>query len=343
MDFKAYEKMPTSLKKLRLNEQQYALLHKVDWVVTEKVHGANFCLTYKDRTLGFAKRKTKLAWTDDFFGFQIVVQRLEEKILSLFELLALEFPAESYAIYGELFGGAYPHPEVESIADLHAIQTGVYYSPTIHFCAFDIAIETQEHRYYLDYEKAIAYFEEANIFYATILYQGPLNTCLDYDIAFDSHLPTLLGLPPLHSNLAEGVVLKPLQNIVDPLDASYFRPTLKLKNEAFAEDIKFHQAQKWSFSTTQKTNSEALNFLLLDLRNSITKNRLNNVLSKIGHLDFDNQERLKEIKTSYLEDVWQDFNLEHDGILELLDIQEKTWLENRLLAEIKVLIYALEA
>lgn len=339
MDFQAYEKMPSSLKKLHLNEQEFAQLHKIDWVLTEKVHGANFSFVYENQVLGFAKRKARLDWSDDFFGFQLVAQQLEDKILDLFEDLSLDFPAEKYTLYGELFGGAYPHPDVAVIQDLNAIQTGVYYSPNIQFCAFDIAIETTEYRYYLDYETALSYLEKAGVFHAKVLYQGSLTACLEFDIAFDSFLPNLLDLPPLDSNLVEGVVLKPLHNILPPSDPSYFRPTLKLKNESFAEELKFHQAQKWSFTTTKKTNGENLNFLLLDLRNYITKNRLNNVLSKIGYLDFENKKRLKEIKISYLEDVWQDFNLEHEEILDLLVPKEQEWLQNRLLAEIKTLLY----
>jgi Rnl2 family RNA ligase len=339
MDFQAYEKMPTSLKKLNLSEQQFTQLHKVNWAVTEKVHGANFSFVYENRLLGFAKRKARLDWNDDFFGFQLIAQQLEDNILSLFEALSLDFPAEKYTLYGELFGGAYPHTDVPAIPNLNAIQTGVYYSPDIRFCAFDIAIETVEHRYYLDYEKAVSYLEEAGIFHAKILHQGPLNTCLEFDIAFDSTIPSLLDLPSLEANLVEGVVLKPLQNVVPPSDGMYFRPTLKLKNEAFAEELKFHQAQKWSFTTDKKTNGETLNFLLLDLRNYVTKNRLNNVLSKIGQLDFENKKRLKEIKISYLEDVWQDFNLDHEQVLDLLDAKEQAWLQNRLSAEIKALLY----
>ena len=41
-DFSSYEKMPKSLKKLNLSQRDYAELDKVQWVVTEKIHGANF-------------------------------------------------------------------------------------------------------------------------------------------------------------------------------------------------------------------------------------------------------------------------------------------------------------
>lgn len=52
---------------------------------------------------------------------------------------------EKIFIYGELFGGEYPHPEVNPVSGVQAIQTGVYYSPRIEYCAFDIAVvENQE-------------------------------------------------------------------------------------------------------------------------------------------------------------------------------------------------------
>jgi hypothetical protein len=83
--FSGYEKMPPSLKKLGLSESDFSELEKPKWVVTEKVHGANFSFVYKNGTLRFAKRKAYLSWTDDFFGFQLVVNKIESNITPLFE------------------------------------------------------------------------------------------------------------------------------------------------------------------------------------------------------------------------------------------------------------------
>lgn len=154
-DFSSYEKMPTSLKKLGLSEREYAQLEKCQWVVTEKLHGANFSFIYEHKTLKFAKRKEYLSWKDDFFGFQLVVSKLENQITSLFEQLSAEIEADKYIIYGELFGGEYPHAAVLKEEKLQAIQTGVFYSPTINFCAFDIAIEKKGIKHYLDYGKSV--------------------------------------------------------------------------------------------------------------------------------------------------------------------------------------------
>ncbi|RUT07796.1 hypothetical protein DSM106972_020560 [Dulcicalothrix desertica PCC 7102] len=40
--YSSYEKISEGLNQLQLNESDYRLLKKVDWVVTEKIHGANF-------------------------------------------------------------------------------------------------------------------------------------------------------------------------------------------------------------------------------------------------------------------------------------------------------------
>jgi hypothetical protein len=65
-------------------------------------------------------------------------------------------------LFGELCGGRYPHPEVPPDARVEAVQTGVYYSPTIEFYAFDIALElaggrlneaTDDSLFFLDYDK----------------------------------------------------------------------------------------------------------------------------------------------------------------------------------------------
>ena len=68
-DFSGYEKMPSSMKKLGLNENDLGKLEKIQWVITEKIHGANFSFVYEEGKLKFAKRKAYLSWSDDFLAF----------------------------------------------------------------------------------------------------------------------------------------------------------------------------------------------------------------------------------------------------------------------------------
>ncbi|WP_194304382.1 MULTISPECIES: RNA ligase family protein [Chryseobacterium] len=336
-EFSGYEKMPNNLKKLGLSESDFSKMEKLKWVVTEKVHGANFSFVYENGSLKFAKRKEYLNWSDDFFGFQLVVSKLENNILRLFEKLSSDIAAEKYIIYGELFGGKYPHPEVEPVKDVHAIQTGVYYNPDIEFCAFDIAIETcgSDSKYYLDYESSVAYFNEFEIFHAKPLLIGKFNEATNFNIRINSAVPKEFNLPELNDNLIEGVVIKPF-NQLDNND--FQRPIIKLKNPEFDEEEKFHEAEKWSFIPNVSSKTEELSFIVDELRNYVTQNRLKSAVSKIGTLDLNNQSRVSEIKKEFLEDVITDFNENNDGLLNDLSSDDQAWIAERINSEINKMI-----
>ena len=349
-EFIGYEKMPKSFKKFNLTESERGALERQQWVVTEKIHGANFCFVYANKQLRFAKRKAYLNWSDDFFGFQILVQKIEERVIKLFETLNQKYNSNNvnneedlkFTIYGELFGGKYPHPDIEAVSDVQEIQTGIYYTPNIEFCAFDIAIESDKSRHYLDYKTTVQLSENCNLFYAKPLFIGKLDDALNYNIDFDSTIPKRLNLPKIKNNLAEGIVIKPytskLNKSKEKSEKKYFRPIIKIKNKKFEEDNKFHLAQKWSFTPNFSSNSETLNFLLLEIRKYVNMNRLDSVLSKIGHLDNNNTKRMQAIRNDFLEDVLVDFDDDNAQMLQELDTKQKQWISNRLLAEIDFLI-----
>ncbi len=333
-----YEKMPKSLKGLHLTDKEQHDLNKLKWVVTEKIHGANFSFVYENRQLKYAKRKDYLKWNDDFFGFQTVAAALEERIIHLFEALQQDIPAHRYIIYGELFGGKYPHPEVAPNTAVQAIQTGVYYSPDIRFCAFDIAIETTEEdsKYYLDYDKAVEYFERFDIFYARILYAGKWNEALNFNTRIDSRVPAQLQLPELSPNLIEGIVIKPFSH--SALTTLSFRPVIKLKNPEFDEEKKFHEAEKWSYIPAVSSRTEELSFLVEEMALYFTRNRLDSALSKTGRLDPSNQQRMDDIKKEFLDDILTDFNDNNEGILNELEPAKTKWIRDRIAARVTAFI-----
>ncbi len=335
-DFSSYEKMPTSLKKLGLSESEYAKLDKCQWVVTEKIHGANFSFIYENKTLKFAKRKEYLSWKDDFFGFQLVVAKIEDQILQLFEKLSAEIEADKYIIYGELFGGKYPHPDVKLDTNVQAIQTGVYYSPSISFMAFDIAIERNGVKSYIIYERAIGYFKTHQIVYAQPLLIAKFGEALSFNTRINSTIPTQFSLPELPSNLIEGVVVKPYNLKLE--DAFSNRPVVKLKNPEFEEDERFHKAEKWSYIPSVSSKTEDLTYIVDELRNYITRNRLESAISKIGSLDFTNAERIIAIKLEFLQDAISDFNENNADFLMDLPPDEYEWIKERVRVEISTLI-----
>ncbi len=334
--FSGYEKMPDNIKKLGLNEGDFSRMEKLKWVVTEKVHGANFSFVYENGNLKFAKRKEYLKWTDDFFGFQLVASQLEDNILRLFEQLSKDIEAEKYIVYGELFGGEYPHPDVTPMPNVQAIQTGVYYSPAIGFCAFDIAVETDasDAKHYLDYESAIGYFEKFGLFYAQPLLIGKYAEAMNFKIRINSTLPRQFGLPELKDNLIEGVVVKPFNHA----GKDFPRPIIKFKNPEFDEEDKFHEAEKWSFVPDISSRTENLSFVVDELRHYITANRFKSAISKIGNLDFANLERVAEIKTEVLEDAFADFNANNNDFLSDLSVDDKQWITERIASEIEKML-----
>ncbi|GAA0726044.1 hypothetical protein GCM10009430_32590 [Aquimarina litoralis] len=330
-DFSSYEKIVKNLKSF--NDKDFKCFNKVDWVVTEKIHGANFSFIYENRELKFAKRKELLSWKSDFFGFQIVVKQMENKVLALFEELSLHYKATKYIIYGELFGGSYPHIDVVPDKRVQAIQTGVYYNPSISFAAFDIAI-VSDTKYYLSYKKCIKYFYTHDVPFLKPLFIGKLSDALNFDKLINSRIPDDLNLPSIIDNTIEGIVVKQY----DLLTNSDERPIIKIKNKKFEEEKKFHLAKKWSFTTNTNSQSVELSFLIIEIRSYVTKNRLDSAISKIGTFDLKNQKRMNEIKIEFLEDVLQDFNLDNYEILEGIDSEKKDWIIDRVKADINLLI-----
>jgi Rnl2 family RNA ligase len=330
-----YEKMPKTFSKLDLSEKELSDVNKLKWVVTEKIHGANFSLVYEDRKLLFAKRKDYLSWDADFFGFQQVVNEIEDHVLQLFEALILELKADKLIIYGELFGGKYPHPDVPADPDVEAIQTGIYYAPAVHFCAFDIAFEIDGKKAYLDYDKAVAYFDKYGILFAKPLLIGKINEVQNFNIRINSSIPAQLGLPELEQNLIEGVVIKPLNHSHLNLNS---RPVVKLKNPEFDEEKKFHESEAWSFKKKVVSKSEELSFILEEIATYINENRVQSAVSKTGKIDLENEMRMQEIQEEVLNDTWIDFNENNNSLLSELEPGQQEWLRKRMYAQIRELL-----
>ncbi len=89
------------------------------WVAQEKIHGAQLVIGVEGGQAFFGKRKAWLADDEPFFGWQLLRGALTEAALAIRAALG-----EDAFLYGELFGGAYPHPDVPPVPGLQAVQTG---------------------------------------------------------------------------------------------------------------------------------------------------------------------------------------------------------------------------
>ncbi|MES2463901.1 MAG: RNA ligase family protein, partial [Armatimonadota bacterium] len=156
-DFPGYEKIAESPDRWRLDPSAFRLFRKTEWVVTEKIHGANFCIAADGAAIRCANRRAWIASDDSFFGYEAVRDDISPRVQLLFRGIQSEYPRTTRLfLYGELFGGGYPHPEVKAALGVQPIQTGVWYAPDIRFCAFDLRIEDQDgQRRYLDYSEML--------------------------------------------------------------------------------------------------------------------------------------------------------------------------------------------
>jgi len=87
---------------------------RYEWVLMEKIHGANFSILTDGNQLICAKRTGILEENDKFYGYALVIEEIREKIFLACKLLKEVFSDfESCTFYGELFGGMYPHSQVK--------------------------------------------------------------------------------------------------------------------------------------------------------------------------------------------------------------------------------------
>jgi len=302
------------------------------YVVTEKVHGANFCILATFAAgdtvdVCFAKRTAvigKVADAEDFYncrsaGLLRILAPLGEAVLRHVSQNDGTCPgAVAVHIYGELFGGRYPHPEVDAIKGLEPVQIGVWYAPDLHFMAFDIAVDVGgQPRTYLDFAVAHDVCRRCGLLFAQPLKTGTLSECIEFDIEFETTIPQQLGYPPLPPgaagaprNLAEGVVIRPQTEppITSGLSAGRkesARGLFKQKISAFSE--KRYQNDDWRKG---KSGHSGIAAAITDTERSryeiianITDVRLAAVLSKIGRVDAHNKAECRRLLEDFKEDV----------------------------------------
>jgi len=268
--YKGYDKIPHSSTDWKINTKK--INKKVKWIITEKIHGSCFCFVYNNLTkeIKCAKRKQILLDDELFFGYKQILSETVPKINKICEYVTNNLKIESthIYIYGELFGGIYPNIPSSN----KPVQCGVYYSPNLHFYAFDILYVSSinNEQIYIDYKDAISAFRHSKILFAE-----PLKTfdsyeeAITYPIRFNSTIPKKLNLPELRENLAEGIVIR----------SSIGHYLVKMKIVEFIET-----------NETYTDNGFDKNINDLDKYKNlcsphITQNRFNNAISKIGELE----------------------------------------------------------
>ena len=252
------------------------------WVALEKVHGCNysFLVAAKEKDdelfVQTAKRSGILKPGEDLnnistSGLLEKYSSCAKNVYDVVKSMTKNHKFKQVTIFGELFGGHYPHPDVSLIKDAKLAQKGVYYTNQNDFYAFDI----HDGQTYLDYDICMKIFKQCGFLFAEPLCTGSFQHVFDFPNTFETTLPkNYYDHPSLGpTNLAEGLVLKPIRNQHTPNGK---RLILKSKTPTFQEIT-----SKPKGNATKKTeiNSSDVEKVWNTLKLYVTKNRLANVES----------------------------------------------------------------
>ncbi|KAL0482291.1 RNA ligase [Acrasis kona] len=316
--FKKYSSIENHYRKDHIQEvrESKGFGDVTEWVVTEKVHGANFSFVVnEDKTVVVAKRGSVIQPGDNFYPEAVkhVTEKYKKCALKLFRLVSKLYQGvRQINIYGELFGGRYPLEGCEDIKR-KPIFNEVLYTPEYDFYAFDIYVYQDNIETWVTPDVLEKILPEAGFsIYARILFKGTFEQVLEFDTEFGSTLPSFYNHPPLknkhhHSdpviNIVEGVVIKPISNL---WIKSGSRVVIKKKNKKFLEETKPVKVEKVKVNEDQML-LEKTNGVWKDIKNYINMNRLNSVVSKLGDVD------RNIISKAFEADVIEDFSKDNDS------------------------------
>lgn len=324
LDFKKYSSIENSFCREFMEKVVAEMPQDLEYVVQEKVHGTNTCFLCDGKDVKFAKRTSVLAEDEQFYNYPELVERYKDKVIKLFECVKSKCSETmQISIFGEMFGGLYPHDGVKAKRNVSQIQKGVCYTPEHEFYGFDIYLFAEENSRFLSVDEVNELFENEGFFYAKTLFRGTLAECLKYPNAFQSKIAEWLGLPAIENNICEGVVIRP---VVPMYLRNGSRVLIKNKNERFAE--KKSKKKRNKIFAEPIPYSEKLKALITEGEAYVTENRLTNVVSHIGEVHFPKD--FGKVMGLFTKDVLDDFLKEYGGSYSALDKCEQKSLNKEL-------------
>lgn len=285
-----------------------------DWCVTEKVHGSNFSFWVTQDSIKCAKRSGFIDEFGKFYNYQHVLEDYNKNLCILFHLVSEFYGIKSeqleIALFGEIFGGTYPHKDVAKNPLASKVQKGVYYSPDNDFYAFDLKVNGT----YINYKLFEELMDASDMFWAKSLFISDFKTCLAYPNSFQTKIPTWLELPDIENNICEGVVIKPLDPRFFP---THSRVILKNKNEKFSEIANGKVKEERDLSSINIiTLSESEKEYCYNIFAFVTENRLRNVISKMEEIT---DKDFGKVAGLFTKDVLDEFKKDHMAELDAFD------------------------
>lgn len=257
MEFIAYPKIS---EKITLDSS-----HPKEWRALEKIHGANLSLITDGVSVKAAKRKGILKEDQftNFFNLDSIWPNLSAGALNLFkELSYQELSIHQINIYGELCGGG-------DISGKGGVQEGVFYSKDLTFIIFDLLIIQDNDKFWLGDKELRELSERSGFLVAPLIQSGSYQEMMRVSTTFESRLPSLLTNGKVRGNIAEGLVIKPLQR------SSFERPIFKRKHSLFSE-----VSSAPTFKIDQKSNLP--DWLIYEATLLLNHARVESAKSKLG-------------------------------------------------------------
>ena len=291
------------------------------WTVNEKVHGSNFSVWHdmESDEVKFAKRSGFLG-DGNFFNSHSIQPRLEKQIRKIREVVPSA--VKQVAIFGELCGGNYPHPDVENQSAYKAVQKEVWYSPNLEYMPFDLAFDGV----YVNVHTANHNFTHAGMNYLKPLFEGTFEECLEFKNKFQSTVPEYFGLPLIEDNTCEGIVIKPVEPAFFGDDMG--RVILKSKNAKFSEKGDKMKAPKEAIILEGKPKE-----VVEELFSLVTENRLKNVISKIGEVT---RKDFGKLQGGMVQDIFEEYL--KDNSLDDLEQKVRKTINKMLGTQVSLLI-----
>lgn len=129
VEFKKFPSLENTYQAKPITLAEDLGLHNQQYLVTEKVHGANFSFhVYRSESgveIKCAKRSGFIEQDEKFFNYRSVLEKYKEVLINIHENVL----DNDFILYGELFGGN--------------IQSGMCYTLDQDFIAFDICVKQE--------------------------------------------------------------------------------------------------------------------------------------------------------------------------------------------------------
>lgn len=332
-------------------------LSNSEYVVMEKIHGANFAFYSNGEEVQCAKRTSILEPDESFFGWQGIHEKYAEK-LNAFVACALsyiEYEKTYFIFCGELYGGNVqknmPYPKHKDFALFDAFhivpktpkndrliseildggEVTYYYDETIDSYVFTVQGKT----HFFD-----AVEEVTGIKSAPVLFTGSLSECLGYEKNFESLLlcEEAMKLEGLERGTeawdyragTEGVVISMNFPVVIGGNQLLY---IKNKTERFEEKKREPKTVVTQEQSLMKLNHGEL-LVFNTLISMITEPRYEAVISKIGEVDI---KQFGAVLKAFIEDCFEDLNKElallDVGVVEFKQLEESKRISKHFNAE----------